>query len=159
MLSDTSVKTYLNEIAPTLGARQILILEVFERAPGKDFSNSELAAALDWSINRVTPRVSELRKVRILEESRVRKCQITGRQVHAWKIKDQPAISPRAINQGPEFYQMPSRSVAGGMHVVKDAGHRVACSCRGYHYRGTCSHVKKVVEHKPRPEEMMASLF
>ncbi len=158
-MQETSIKAYLNEIAPTLGARQINVLEVFERIGAKDLSNSELGVALGWTINRVTPRVSELRKLGILEESCVRTCQITNRQVHAWRLKDQPVISPRAINPGPEHYQMPSRSVAGTRHTIKDLGHRVACSCKGYIYRGTCRHVKKLSEQPLKLEETMATLF
>jgi len=150
---NTSIKSYLNEIAPTLGARQIYVLEVFEQNPERDFTNSELAQALDWSINRVTGRVKELRAMYILEESRRRVCKITGREVHAWRMKDVPAISPRAISNPPTFHQVPSASDRGGTHTLKESAGRMACDCRGFYYRGTCSHVEKLRNRKPDPSE------
>lgn len=159
MIQHTSIKSYLNEIAPTLGARKIRILEVFEQNPDRDFTNSELAQALEWTINRVTGRVKELRSVYILEESRRRKCRVTGRDVHAWRMKDQPAISPRAIKDPPTFHQLPSVSERGGMHTLKESAGKIACDCRGFYFRGHCSHVEKIANRKPKPEETMTSLF
>lgn len=158
-LATTSLKSYLNEIAPTLGARQIAILEVFERNPEKDYSNSELTEALGWKINQVTGRVKELRNYGILELSRERSCFVTGRHVSAWRIKAAPTISPRAIPAGKQFYQLPSRSNPARTHVLKDNGSTIACSCKGFYFRDTCSHVKRLAKRTPTPEETMQPLF
>jgi len=48
----------------------------------------ELAGNLHWSINRVTPRVSELRHLGVLEESQVRTCKVTTYTAIAWKVKE-----------------------------------------------------------------------
>ena len=158
MIRSTSLTTYLNEIAPTLGARQINVCEVFERAPDRDFTNSELAAALGWGINRVTGRVKELRGYGILKHSRIRSCGVTGRAVHAWRIADQPPVRPQSISPEPVFRQFASRSSRGGAHIVKQTGRHVACTCRGFYWRRTCRHVQEVTEN-PDPTSMMKPLF
>lgn len=157
MISNTSLKTYLNEIAPTIGARQIRVLEVFEQAGGKDFTNEELARALEWGINRVTPRVKELRDRQILELSCERKCGVTGREVKAWRVTGFP--SPSVVRHFAPFYQLPSRSVPGATHVLRDTTAGLKCGCKGFLFRGTCSHIDKLKRQAPRPEETMRSLF
>lgn len=47
----------------------------------------ELAQKLGWSINRVTPRVLELRQLEVLEEANRRKCQVTGNNAYSWRLK------------------------------------------------------------------------
>ena len=145
MSRDTSIKTYLNEIAPTLGSRQIKVLVVFEKNNARDFTNSELARELEVSINRVTGRVFELRKAGFLEESMRRPCQVTRRTVMAWKMKDMPVLSPRVISNPVVFHQFPSQSERSAAHTVRDFGHHVTCTCKGFYFRGTCRHVKSLV--------------
>ena len=48
----------------------------------------EIAAALDWSINRVTPRIKELRDIGVVETAGLRNCKITGEVVNIWRMKD-----------------------------------------------------------------------
>ncbi len=153
MIRDTSFAAYFNEVAPTLGARQIRILEVFER--GGEFTNSEIAAELEWSINRVTPRVFELRRVGILEEAGRRECRITHRTVIVWRAKDAPAVKPSAIS--PTFYQFESRSERGETHRVSERGTKIQCSCKGFFYRGICRHTKEIILKEQ--QQSMASLF
>lgn len=159
MIQDTSLKAWLNEIAPTLGARQIAILEAFELDQRSDFTNAELSVFLDKPINTVTPRVFELRELGILEESRKRQCTVTRREVHAWRLKDRPAISPRAISPIPVRYQMPSISQPGKTHSIVARDGKPACDCKGFLFRKTCSHIENLKRQVPRPEETMNSLF
>jgi len=56
-------------------------MEVFEKG---DHSNSEMAEALGWPINTVTPRVNELRKRGLITQVDTRKCKVTGRIVKVW---------------------------------------------------------------------------
>lgn len=59
--------------------------EVLRAMTGKqDFSNMELAQRLGWSINRVTPRVKELRDAGLVQFKTIRSCKITGRAVKTW---------------------------------------------------------------------------
>jgi DNA-directed RNA polymerase specialized sigma24 family protein len=66
-----------------LGDKQKQVLDVLYR--GKDWTNSEIARYLSWSINRVTGRIFELRQMGKVMQSEKRVCNITGRVVQAWK--------------------------------------------------------------------------
>ncbi len=92
-MQSTSLEAYFREVLPSLGERHVQVLNVFTENPTLDFTNSELAEELGWSINRVTPRVYELRgqgpnnKLKwtpILTLSRRRQCNITERKAMAW---------------------------------------------------------------------------
>lgn len=156
MLQATSLKTYVNEVAPTLGVRQVLVLEAFE-AMGGDLTNAELARALEWSINRVTPRVHELRQSGILEESQRRRCRVTGRQVHAWKPSSHPKVPASAIRSD-TLYQVPSRSDLRKTHVIRETSTSATCQCKGFYFRGTCAHLRKLGK-KPGLGDITQSLF
>lgn len=142
MTRDTSLKAYLNEISPTLGSRQILVMEVFEREPERDFTNGELCQLLEWDINRITPRVFELREMKLLVESVKRKCGRTGREVQAWKLTG--AMPSRAIAHAPTRYQLPSMTERRKTHMLKVAQGIATCDCKGYLFRGRCSHIQKL---------------
>ncbi len=159
MIRDTSIRTYLNEIAPTLGARQIAVLEAFEYSTEEDMTNMEISKRIEREINTVTPRVHELRCLGILVESRKRPCRVTGRMCHAWKVGSSPAISPHAIVAAPTYHQLPSKSEPGKTHVLKDTHRRIECTCKGYYYRRTCIHVKNLERRAPDPAEVMEKLF
>jgi len=49
--------------------------------------NLDIAYYLKWSINRITPRVKELRELDLVEEDRRAKTFRTGKTVIYWKIK------------------------------------------------------------------------
>jgi hypothetical protein len=51
-----------------------------------DMTNMEVASALHWSINRICPRVFELREMGVVMKSCVRKCGVTGNKALAWKV-------------------------------------------------------------------------
>ena len=84
MIQDTSKKAYKEEVAGTLGHRQLQVLTALEFL--KEATNSELAIHLDWSINRVTPRVLELRTAGKVFDTGKRKCRVTGRLAHTWAV-------------------------------------------------------------------------
>lgn len=49
--------------------------------------NQDIARTLKWEINRVTPRVKELRELNLVEESERRINPLTGRKVIYWREK------------------------------------------------------------------------
>jgi len=86
-MQETSLDAYFSEVLPTLGERHQQVLKIF--------INMELSDELDWSVNRVTPRVFELRGMGknnplknkpILVKSELRPCRITKRMVNAWGL-------------------------------------------------------------------------
>jgi hypothetical protein len=84
-VQQTSLFTYRNEVLPTLSERQQAVLA--ELRQRENMTNSELAVALGWQINRVTPRTNELVKAGQVVEACRRYCRVTGRTCIAWKIK------------------------------------------------------------------------
>ncbi len=63
-VSETSREAFA-AIEPTLGERQQQVLEAIEKL--KEASNYQIALYLKWDINRVTGRVTELRKKGLIE--------------------------------------------------------------------------------------------
>lgn len=49
-------------------------------------TNQELADYLKWGINRVTPRIFELREKGRVILAAARACKVTGRSANVWKI-------------------------------------------------------------------------
>lgn len=94
---DTSLQAYFVEVTPELGKRQKEVYEALGRLGMA--TNTELARLLGWGVNRVTPRVYELRglgKTRdgyrnvgpcLVVDAGTRPCMVTGRLAHVWKIK------------------------------------------------------------------------
>lgn len=87
MLQQTSLMAY-REIYNSLGRKQQQVLRTFYRH--KNLTNSEVAAMLGWSINRVTGRVFELRQRGLVEEAGKRHCPYTGRLCIAWRSSLKP---------------------------------------------------------------------
>lgn len=82
MIQDTSQKAFREEVVPTLGQRHS---EVMAALVGLgEATNSELSTALGWSINRVTPRIHELRKAGRVADVEKRPCKVTGRTAYVW---------------------------------------------------------------------------
>ncbi len=66
-----------------LGRRQQTVYNLLRRYPG-GLSNMEIAHYLGWSVNRVTPRVFELRQKGLVRPGPRRPCSITGQTVQTW---------------------------------------------------------------------------
>lgn len=85
-MQETSLEAY-ESIKEKITDSQRAILGVFYEDPMTfDWTNSEIAAKLRWSINRVTPRVLELRQKGILGLTTPRSCKITGYRCLAWRV-------------------------------------------------------------------------
>lgn len=82
---DTSLLAYFSEVTPTLGDRHVCVVQCL-RSLGVA-SNMELSQVLGWSVNRVTPRVNELRKQGVIVYHSHRCCQVTGRMVMTWTLQ------------------------------------------------------------------------
>lgn len=82
MIQQTSILAYKDELLE-LGKHQKIILEAVKRL--RSATNTEIAHYLGWSINRVTPRVYELRKDNYLALKEKRKCKITKKLVMCWE--------------------------------------------------------------------------
>jgi Mn-dependent DtxR family transcriptional regulator len=85
-IRSTSQHVYHHEVVPTLGDRQEVVFNLLRDSQRENWTNSEIAAALEWPINTVTPRVFELRKVGLVSEDVKRQCRVTGRTAIAWRI-------------------------------------------------------------------------
>jgi predicted transcriptional regulator len=83
MRQETSLRTFMSEVIPTLSERHQEVLMAFQN---DDFTNKELSVHLGWDINRVTPRVNELVKMGIIAERERRQCHHTGRTAIVWGI-------------------------------------------------------------------------
>ena len=83
VVSQTSITAYIQEVLPSLGDRQKKVYYALKRLVYA--SNSMIAQHLGWSINRVTPRVYELRQKGLVEEYAVLPCVITKRKVKYWR--------------------------------------------------------------------------
>lgn len=83
MIQQTSLEAY-EIIRPELNERQSIVYELLKRYNG--LTNTEIGNFLGWGINRVTPRVFELRKKGLVFEKGKRKCSITGFNVIEWSV-------------------------------------------------------------------------
>lgn len=98
-----SLFAYRKQVIPTRARKKQEVLAVLSGA--LDMTNSELAEALEWGINRVTPRIGELREAGlvgcrnaacpnpahlnahtdIVHDACKRRCEVTGANVFAWR--------------------------------------------------------------------------
>jgi hypothetical protein len=81
---DTSLWAY-SIATQHLGAKQKAVLDALRFFP--DATNAEIAQRLGWPVNRVTPRMLELRKMGLVLQSTRRTCKVTGGTAWAWKAK------------------------------------------------------------------------
>lgn len=70
------------DIQNKLSDRQAIVYATLKT--NGSMSNMELSEVLCWSINRVTPRVLELRKEGFIYLKEQRHCKVTGRLVNVW---------------------------------------------------------------------------
>lgn len=92
IVRDTSLRSYRNDALPNLGERQQVVYHILEGV--YNMTNSEIARQLDWSINKVTPRVFELREKGLVFEDEKRTCNVTGRTAYAWAVKRERTLFP-----------------------------------------------------------------
>ena len=93
-MQKTSLDAYFSDVLPSINERQGQVLRVFIDNPAMTFTNMEVARELGWDINRVTPRVYELRgrdkrfplREPILIESERRICRVTGHRAISWQL-------------------------------------------------------------------------
>lgn len=83
MIQNTSLEAY-RVLEPDLGFLQKTVYEAIQSNPG--FSNHNLAFHLGWEINRVTPRVKELRDKGLVVCIGMKKDEVTNRNVMVWKV-------------------------------------------------------------------------
>jgi DNA-binding MarR family transcriptional regulator len=84
MQQDTSLWAY-NLATQNLAKKQKEVLDTLRYFP--DATNAEIAARMNWPVNRITPRILELRKMDLVQDAAKRTCKITGSTAHAWKAK------------------------------------------------------------------------
>lgn len=96
-VADTSLKAYYEKLLPVLGKRQLEVFTVYLNNPNEAFTNMEIAQKLSWSINRVTPRVLELRQMQLLTVRERRPCKITGNESMAFKLSSLPLFEEDVV--------------------------------------------------------------
>lgn len=97
IMQATSLGAY-KKIKKGLGLRQKIVYDTIDEL--SYLTNSEIARTLNWSINRVTPRVFELREKDLVAEDCKRKCTVTGHMAIAWRIKRPEETTERQTEIG-----------------------------------------------------------
>ena len=97
MIQDTSAHAWAL-LTKDLTDRQKEVLDALRFFP--DATNAEIAARLGWPINRVTPRMGELRTQGLVLEAGKRTCKVTGGTAHAWRAKHPvlPEAFPKRVS-------------------------------------------------------------
>lgn len=88
--ADTSLHAYALA-SQHLGKTQKAVLDALRFFP--DATNAEIADYMDWPVNRITPRMGELRKQGLVLDAGRRRCKVTGSTAHAWRAKH-PVLPP-----------------------------------------------------------------
>ena len=87
LATETRDESY-RSVLKDLSAKQKAVFEILQRG---DRSNSGIASALGWPINRVTPRVFELRQMNVVFPGGVMIDPITNKRVQVWTVKNPSA--------------------------------------------------------------------
>ena len=80
----TSLEAYRKTARPLSGANQKIVFDLLSEHTA--LCNKDIAEALDWPINSVTPRVQELREAEVVKEAYRAKHPISGRTVIYWEV-------------------------------------------------------------------------
>ena len=83
-VQETSLRAYFDEVIDKIGHNQLIVVKVLHNHG--DLTNMEISNILGWSINRVTPRTNELRKMNIIVLKDKRDCTVTGRKAMVWGV-------------------------------------------------------------------------
>lgn len=88
-MQSTSLRAFYRDVLPNLGERHKHVIIALGTG---DFTNNELSSYLGWEINRVTPRVNELKERGLVEEKGKRPCKNTGRLAIVWGLRGEESI-------------------------------------------------------------------
>jgi hypothetical protein len=113
-VQDTTIEAW-KQMQENLGYAQRQVMIAIGQYPGS--TNNELAQILDWPINRITPRVNELRnpdklgrwKRPLVIDGGKRRCKITGNMAHVWRVNP-PIDLPPARAEKPEPSEVNNQS-------------------------------------------------
>ena len=86
-MQDTSLEAYFDKVLPNINRKQKAILTFFYNYKNCNYTNAEISDKIGWAINRVTPRVLELRHKGLLISSGRRMCTVTKNSAYAWRLK------------------------------------------------------------------------
>src|ERR1039458_1173995 len=98
--ADTSLWAYA-QASQDLGAKQKEVLDALRFFP--DATNAEIARAMNWPVNRVTPRTGELIKLRLIFKVERRTCKATSGT--AWSLRAKHPVLPPAREEAPKTTQ------------------------------------------------------
>lgn len=73
------------KLKPRLGEMQRIVLKVIEAA--QPVNNEQIAYILDWPINRITGRCTELYQMKFIQIEKVAN-NARGRRVKYWSVRD-----------------------------------------------------------------------
>jgi hypothetical protein len=90
-IQETSLWAYA-QATQNLGAKQKEVLDALRFFP--DATNAEIARAMNWPVNRVTPRTGELVKIGLIFKVERRTCKATSGT--AWSLKAKHPVLPPA---------------------------------------------------------------
>lgn len=83
-MQETSLMAF-DQVRPKIAGRRKQVYAML--AMMGPSTNAEVAQRLGWSINRVTPRMLELRENGWVENAGTRECKVTKNNAHAWRAR------------------------------------------------------------------------